>query len=79
MSYIGTVSHGVVVLPSDAKLQEGAKVRVQSLPARRRKRRPNRSAASLSGILLTFAGKAKRLPKDIARNHDHYLHGLPRK
>ena len=34
---------------------------------------------SLSEILLSFAGKAKGLPEDMALNHDHYLHGLPKK
>jgi hypothetical protein len=29
--------------------------------------------------LLQFAGIAEDLPSDIARNHDHYLHGLPKK
>jgi hypothetical protein len=29
--------------------------------------------------LLEIAGRIKGLPDDFARNHDHYLHGLPRK
>jgi hypothetical protein len=29
--------------------------------------------------LLRFAGKAKGLPSDLAANHDHYLHGLPKR
>lgn len=29
--------------------------------------------------LLKIAVHIKDLPADLARNHDHYLHGLPRK
>ena len=29
--------------------------------------------------LLKIAGRIEGLPADFARNHDHYLHGLPRK
>jgi hypothetical protein len=33
MSYIGTVTQGMVVLPPEVKLEEGARVRVEPLPA----------------------------------------------
>lgn len=29
--------------------------------------------------LLKIAARVEGLPTDFARNHDHYLHGLPRK
>jgi hypothetical protein len=29
--------------------------------------------------LKQFAGVLHGLPSDMARNHDHYLHGLPKK
>ena len=29
--------------------------------------------------LLEVAGTVKGLPSDYAENHDHYLHGLPRR
>jgi len=29
--------------------------------------------------LLEIAARLDGLPADLARNHDHYLHGLPRK
>lgn len=32
-----------------------------------------------SDVLEEFAGKAEGLPADMARNHDHYLHGAPLK
>jgi hypothetical protein len=33
----------------------------------------------LSQILLELAGKAKGLPADMAEQHDHYLHGTPKR
>jgi hypothetical protein len=76
MSYTGTVKNGVVVLPEEVKLDEGTRVRVE--PITKPGRQP-RAASPLGKMLLQFAGKAKGLPPDMARNHDHYLHGLPRK
>lgn len=35
-------------------------------------------AKTIGEILLEFAGTAEGLPSDMARNHDHYLHGAPR-
>lgn len=35
--------------------------------------------AELSKLLLEFAGVAEGLPADLAEQHDHYLHGLPRR
>ena len=29
--------------------------------------------------LTKFAGAVRGLPSDLARNHDHYLHGRPKK
>ena len=76
MCYTGTVKNGVVVLADEVKLDEGTRVRVE--PLKKPGRKP-RAASSLGKMLLQFAGKAKGLPADMARNHDHYLHGLPKK
>ena len=37
------------------------------------------AVADLSRILLEFAGKAQGLPSDMAEQHDHYLHGTPKR
>ena len=34
---------------------------------------------SVWDALLEFAGTAEGLPPDLAENHDHYLHGTPKK
>jgi len=46
------------------------------------RRKPRRTVlvAPAPGVaLLRFAGKATGLPPDLAENHDHYLHGLPKR
>jgi hypothetical protein len=34
---------------------------------------------TIGDALLKIAGTAEGLPRDMARNHDHYLHGAPRR
>lgn len=36
------------------------------------------SRQSLGAALLQFAGTAEGLPADMAENHDHYIHGIPK-
>ena len=72
MKYTGTVKGGVVVLEGSPPLEEGTLVSVEPLPS------PSRRA-TLGQRLKRFSGSAKGLPSDMARNHDHYLHGRPKK
>jgi hypothetical protein len=37
------------------------------------------TAASWGGALLQLAGSVEGLPADFSENHDHYLHGAPRR
>ena len=71
----GKVRDGVVLLDHADALPNGAEVRV--VLVRREKR--TRRKGSLAARLRAWAGKAKGLPSDYARNHDHYLHGLPKR
>jgi hypothetical protein len=72
MTYRGQVKNGKIVLEEKAALPEGAKVRVEVLVEE--KQRP-----TASKLFLKYAGRMKGLPSDLARNHDHYLHGAPKK
>jgi hypothetical protein len=38
-----------------------------------------RQAAEFTDKLLAFAAETENLPSDLSTNHDHYLHGLPKK
>ncbi len=37
------------------------------------------NSPSLGEVLLRHAGKAVGLPEDMAAQHDHYLHGTPKR
>jgi serine/threonine protein kinase len=68
MELEGTIHNGVVVVESDSPLPEGAKVTVV-VPAK----------STLGERLKKFKGVAQDLPADLAENHDHYLHGTPKR
>jgi len=72
MSFIGTVENGVVVLPPQAHLADGTKVRVEPVET-------DVTVPSLEGLLAPVAGKAAGLPSDLAEQHDDYLHVIPRR
>ena len=72
MVYRGRVKNGVVVLDEPVSLPDGAVVEVALLAESNEK-------PTLGQKLMKYAGKAKGLPKDLARNHDHYLYGVPKK
>ncbi|MCY3018703.1 MAG: hypothetical protein NTW87_06695 [Planctomycetota bacterium] len=72
MTYKGKVTNGVVVLEDPKALPEGTVVAVEPMGA------AEDNGESLPAMLLRHAGKGKDLPSDLARNHDHYLHGRPR-
>jgi hypothetical protein len=72
MSYKGTVKNGVVILPPEVKLPEGAEVEVLA-PETRQEQDP---------FLQAVAKTAKprpHWPKDYALNHGHYVSGEPKK
>ena len=68
MTYRGRVKNGVIVLEQPANLPEGAEVEVV----------PAGDAASLPTLAeryKDFIGRIDGLPRDLAENHDHYIHG----
>jgi len=65
--YAGHVANGVVVLDEAAHLPEGARVRV--IPV---------IDLTLAERLKKIIGIAKGLPSDLAKNHNHYIHGTPK-
>ena len=69
MTYTGTVRNGVVVLPPDAKIADGTPVRVE----------PVDEPPTWGEVFKDLIGSVEGLPPDMARNHDHYLHGAPKR
>ncbi len=74
MTYTGRVQNGVVVLDNGADLAEGTPVRVEPIVATAGEREGHGHRA-----LMKLAGVIKDKPSDWARNHDHYLHGHPKR
>jgi hypothetical protein len=72
MTYVGKVSNGVVVLPPEADLPEGTEVKVEPVQAAR-------AGVTLYERYAEFDGIFKDLPADFAENHDHYIHGAPKR
>jgi hypothetical protein len=70
MTYRGVVKNGVVVLEDGEGLSDGTVVRVEPLATADADGRP-----SVYERLEALAGRARDLPHDLARRHDHYLHG----
>lgn len=72
VSYKGIVKNGVVILPPEVKLPEGATVEVT----------PEELLPEDDPFLAVISKVAKprpHWPKDYSRNLDHYLYGTPKK
>ena len=81
----GTIQNGAVVLDPGPVLPDGTKVDViPSAVGRNEESTPptpdqvTKKKGSLS-FLLKYAGKAVDLPADLAEQHDHYIHGTPKR
>jgi hypothetical protein len=72
-TYTGQVQNGVIVLDEGAPpLPQGTRVRVEPIDM-------EAAAEDLSRVLLSLAGMVKGLPSDLAEQHDHYIHGTPKR
>ena len=72
MTVFATFNNGKVVLPPDAELPEGAKLRIDVEVAK------EGSLPTLNDELGEFIGIFDG-PADLAANHDHYAHGAPKR
>jgi hypothetical protein len=69
----GIVQNGVIVVHGTQPLPEGAQVTIQ-LREPSAPRKP-----TLAERLLKHAGTVPDLPSDLAEQHDHYIHGTPKR
>ena len=72
MTLEGTVVNGTIQLDPPAQLPEGTRVVIQP------KEETDAEKPTLTS-LLNLAGTAKTLPPDFAAQHDHYIHGTPKR
>ena len=77
MSYKGIVEGGVIVLAADTKLPNGTEVEVR--PVRKPARNTARSRQALLARIDAIAAKMPPMPADWAAEHDHYIHGTPKR
>ncbi len=73
MVFAGLIQNGAVVLSTPVALPDGTEVRVESLPL------PSEPERATMLDLLEFAGIVTDWPDDMAENHDHYIHGAPKR
>ena len=73
MTYRGRVKNGVIVLDDSAALPDGTEVQIEPVNGE------DERGPTLAERLKDVIGIAEGLPPDMARNHDHYIHGTPRK
>ena len=71
MQLEGYVAGGVVVLDDATVLAEGTRVRIEPIAAPT----PPTLAAKFQNVI----GQATALPGDMAEQHDHYIHGSPKR
>ena len=83
MTVEGHIENGQIVLNQEISLPEGMKVRVELVALEPSQTATQEEAAeelpSLYERMKSVVGKAKGLPTDLAINHDHYLHGQPKR
>ena len=78
MTLRGRVEHGTLVLSNPVGLPDGTDVEVEVRPV---------AGATQAGlneptwgeVFADVAGTVEGLPADMADNHDHYIHGAPKK
>ena len=72
MSFTGTVERGVVKLPPEMVLPDGTQVLIEPIE-------PGLDRRHLVEKLRAIAQRMPELPEDWAAQHDHYIHGTPKK
>ena len=72
----GVVRNGVVIFGETTVLPEGTEVRVE--PIVQRENVPS-AGPTLAEQFRDVIGTVPDLPSDMAEQHDHYLHGAPKR
>jgi hypothetical protein len=78
MTLQGHIENGNIVFDNPVSLPDGTKVTIL-VQAQNPAASAAESLPSLFERLKSVAGKAHGLPADLAINHDHYLHGQPKR
>ena len=76
MIYRGVVKNGVVVIEEGVKLPDGMEVRIEPFAP---DDSPPSEGPTLAEQFGDVIGTVPDLPSDMAEQHDHYLHGAPKR
>lgn len=79
MECTGQVKNGVVVLDNGSTFAEGTRVRVEPIASSADEGALSDRPPTLAELLRPIIGITEGLPDDLAENHDHYIHGRPKK
>ena len=79
MTLLGHVCNGKIELDDPVPLPEGAKVRIELDSAPAEIAAQDDHPETLGQKLMKYAGLIQDAPTDLARQHDHYLYGTPKK
>jgi hypothetical protein len=79
MTIAGTIQNGVVILDGAPPLADGTRVEVVVAEVAPPRDESVKQGEPTIRSLLKFAGRANDLPADMAAQHDHYLHGAPKR
>lgn len=72
MSFTGTIEKGVVKLPPNLGWSDGTQVRIEKIET-------PQDRNELTRKLREIAAQMPDLPEDWAEQHDHYIHGTPKR
>ncbi len=78
MCYTGRIQGGVVVLDDGTGLPEGTIVRVELVTSHGQSP-DDGEIPTLYEQMEPLIGSVEGLPPDMAEQHDHYLHGQPKR
>lgn len=84
MRYKGRVEDGKIIVQVGNDLADGKEVEVnvfEVIPPTDLPETDDQTAPpnSLSALFMEFAGVIDDLPSDFAAEHDHYIHGTPKR
>jgi hypothetical protein len=81
MTYQGTVQNGVIQVEGGICLPEGTLVQIEVAQApivTEESDQELTAGQKLAALARKYECLPCDLPEDLAKNHDHYLHGLPK-
>jgi hypothetical protein len=74
MTFIAKVHNGAILLPPGIELPDGAEVKVATPDIVSPPQLPRSSHAWMESFIGSVEG-----PEDFAAEHDHYIHGTPKR